>query len=211
MNEKSSNQCEHSLERSKSIVDIFCAVFGILLTLSQISIAMTSYQLAARAEALSFQLQAVEGHYQYEIIEDGNISSIPAPSLRLSVEHGALRAVTLIQTDGVMCPSVSTLPMQSRWDGCSVDIAFPPDTVLVEGDLIYDYAFLFLEPAEGDSELLLVYCIVSRSTQAVQTCFQRPVSLLRLDAQPNGAMKQMLSVYRSLLSQLSSLQLLEAS
>ena len=79
MNEKSSNQCEHSLERSKSIVDIFCAVFGILLTLSQISIAMTSYQLAARAEALSFQLQAVEGHYQYEIIEDGNISSIPAP------------------------------------------------------------------------------------------------------------------------------------
>ena len=208
MNEKSSNQCEHSLERSKSIVDIFCAVFGILLTLSQISIAMTSYKLSARAEALSFQLQAVEGNYQYEIIEDGNSSTIPAPSLRLSVEHGALQAVTVIQTDGVMCPSVSTLPMQSRWDGCIVDITFPPDTVIVEGDLIYDYAFLFLEPAEGDSELLLVYCIVSRSTQEVQTCFQRPVSLLRMNSQTDDAMRQMLSVYRSLLTQMADLDLL---
>ena len=208
MNEKSSNQCEHSLERSKSIVDIFCAVFGILLTLSQISIAMTSYKLSARAEALSFQLQAVEGNYQYEIIEDGNSSTIPAPSLRLSVEHGALRAITVIQTDGVMCPSVSTLPMQSRWDGCIVDTTFPPDTVIVEGDLIYDYAFLFLEPAEGDSELLLVYCIVSRSTQEVQTCFQRPVSLLRMNSQTDDAMRQMLSVYRSLLAQMADLDLL---
>ena len=208
MNAKVIKRYERLLNHSSLIIGMICAVCGVFLTMSQISIARTTAKQAARAEALSFQLQAVEGHYQYEIIEDGNTCTIPAPSLRLSVEHGALRAVTVIQTDGVMCPSVSTLPMQSRWDGCIVDITFPPDTVIVEGDLIYDYAFLFLEPAEGDSELLLVYCIVSRSTQEVQTCFQRPVSLLRMNSQTDDAMRQMLSVYRSLLTQMADLDLL---
>ena len=65
---------------------IFGTVLGLVLSWGQLRLAHIESERARRAEPLSYSLEAVDTHYQYEIQKDGASMSIPAPSTRLQVQ-----------------------------------------------------------------------------------------------------------------------------
>lgn len=69
---------------------------------------------------------------------------------------------------------MSSLPMQDCCGHCTVDITMPTQSIIVDGNAVYDYFFLFLEPAEGPCPLDLIYTIIDLDTQQVQNSIQYP-------------------------------------
>ena len=144
---------------------IFGTVLGLVLSWGQLRLAHIESERARRAEPLSYSLEAVDTHYQYEIQKDGASMSIPAPSTRLQVSHGSLHSITAICFDGTTMHELAQLPIQDSWDGCVVDVTMPPKAVIPEEGLIHDYFFLFLEPTEGEGRLDLICNSISLETQ----------------------------------------------
>lgn len=189
---------------------IFGTVLGLVLSWGQLRLAHIESERARRAEPLSYSLEAVDTHYQYEIQKDGAPMSIPAPSTRLQVSHGSLHSITAICFDGTTMHELAQLPIQDSWDGCVVDVTMPPKAVIPEEGLIHDYFFLFLEPTEGEGRLDLICNTISLETQEVQSRVYHPISLIQLDYLPEGPVREMLSAYAVLQERLGDLGLISA-
>lgn len=208
MKEKSQSRGARVLSRLELYITIVGTILGLLFTWSQLRIAHSEEERARRMEPLSYILQAVDTHYVYELAMDGEQRSIAAPSLRLQVTHGSLHTVTAISCDGTRFYQMSTLPIQDSWKGCVVDITLPSQAIAREGDTIYDYFFLFLQPAEGEAQLDLIYNAISVEKQEVTSHILHRIDLVRLEAQPQGAEREMMEVYAKLSDQLAGLGLL---
>lgn len=191
-------------------VTILGTILGVPLAWGQLRLAHSESERARRAEPLSYSLEAVDTHYQYEIQKDGASMTIPAPSFRLQVNHGSLHSITAICFDGTTVHQLAELPIQDSWDGCVVDVTMPPEAVISEGELIYDYFFLFLEPTEGQGRLDLICNTISLETQEVQSVVYHPISLVQLAYLPDGPVREMLSVYGTLQEELGDLGLRSA-
>lgn len=186
-------------------VTVLGTILGIMLTYSQLRIAHSAEDRARRTEPLSYTLEAVNTHYQYDIQSNNSTTSLPAPSFRLQVTHGSLHSITAISFDGNKFYQLSSLPIQDRWNHCTVDITMPAQAIIVDGNTVYDYFFLFLEPTEGQCRLDLVYTIIDLDTQQVQSSVLYPVSLVQLGFLDEGPKKEMLSVYDTLQKNLTQL------
>lgn len=93
---------------------IFGTVLGLVLSWGQLRLAHIESERARRAEPLSYSLEAVDTHYQYEIQKDGASMSIPAPSTRLQVSHGSLHSITAISVlMGRPCMSWRSFPSRT--------------------------------------------------------------------------------------------------
>lgn len=189
-------------------VTVLGTILGIMFTWSQLRIAHSAEDRARRAEPLSYTLEAVNTHYQYDIQSNNISASLPAPSFRLQVTHGSLHSITAISFDGDEFHELSSLPMQDRWRHCTADITMPSQSVIVDGNTVYDYFFLFLEPTEGQCRLDLIYTIIDLDTQQVQSSVLHPISLAQLDFLDEGPKKEMLSVYNVLQEKITQLALL---
>lgn len=190
-------------------VTVLGTILGIMFTWSQLRIAHSAEDRARRAEPLSYTLEAVNTHYQYDIQSNSIAASLPAPSFRLQVTHGNLHSITAISFDGNKFHQLSSLPIQDRWNHCSVDITMPAQAIIVDGNTVYDYFFLFLEPTEGPCRLDLVYTTIDLDTQQVHSSILYPVSLVQLDFLAAGPQREMLSVYNTLQKNLTQLALLK--
>lgn len=186
-------------------VTVLGTILGIMLTYSQLRIAHSAEDRARRTEPLSYTLEAVNTHYQYDIQSNNSTTSLPAPSFRLQVTHGSLHSITAISFDGNKVYQLSSLPIQDRWNHCTVDITMPAQAIIVDGNTVYDYFFLFLEPAEGQCRLDLVYTTIDLDTQQVQSSVLYPVSLIQLNFLDESPKKEMLSVYDTLQKNLTQL------
>lgn len=193
-----------------SVLGLVLTVLGLVLSWGQLRLAHIESERARRAEPLSYSLEAVDTHYQYEIQKDGAPMSIPAPSTRLQVSHGSLHSITAICFDGTTMHELAQLPIQDSWDGCVVDVTMPPKAVIPEEGLIHDYFFLFLEPTEGEGRLDLICNTISLETQEVQSRVYHPISLIQLDYLPEGPVREMLSAYAVLQERLGDLGLISA-
>lgn len=191
-------------------VTILGTILGLVFTFSQVCIAWEGEERARRVEPLAYTLDAVDTHYEYEIQRGEQTISVPAPSLRLQVTHGSLHAVTAISFDGTAFYEMSELPIQDGWEKCVVDITVPPHAVITEGDLVYDYFFLYLEPSEGRGRLDLICTTISLDTHEVKCGFSHPLALVQTDFLPEGPQREMLSVYSVLYEKLGELDLLAA-
>lgn len=189
-------------------VTVLGTILGIMFTWSQLRIANSAEERAQRAEPLSYTLEAVNTHYQYDIQADDITASFPAPSFRLQVTHGSLHSITAISFDGDEFHQLSSLPIQDRWKHCTVDITMPAQSLIVDGSAVYDYFFLLLEPAEGECRLDLVYTTIDLDAQQVQSSVLYPVSLVQLDFLDESPQKEMLSAYDTLQKHLARLELL---
>ncbi len=193
-----------------TLLGLVLTVLGLVLSWGQLRLAHIESERARRAEPLSYSLEAVDTHYQYEIQKDGAPMSIPAPSTRLQVSHGSLHSITAICFDGTTMHELAQLPIQDSWDGCVVDVTMPPKAVIPEEGLIHDYFFLFLEPTEGEGRLDLICNTISLETQEVQSRVYHPISLIQLDYLPEGPVREMLSAYAVLQERLGDLGLISA-
>lgn len=154
---------------------------------------------------------ALSRHISYSKVLGTYVTiSIPAPAFRLQVSHGSLHRVTAISFDGSKFHELSTLPMKDGWDGCALDIAMPAQSVIVEGKRVYDYFFLFLEPAQGPCQLDLVCTEISLDTRETRSRVLGCIDLAQLEYLPAGAQREMLGVYSTLRDTLKSLELLSA-
>lgn len=189
-------------------ITVLGTILGIIFTWSQLRIALSAENRARRTEPLAYTLEAVNTHYLYEVQSDNATSSFPAPSFRLQVTHGSLSSITAISFDGNEFYHLANLPIQDRWNNCTVDITMPAQSVIVEGNTIYDYFFLFLEPAEGENRLDLVYNTIDLDTQQVQSSILHPVSLVQLEFLHDSPQKEMLSVYNTLQENLAQREFL---
>lgn len=210
MTDRTKSDGLRALNRLELYVTILGTVLGLLFTWSQLRIAHSEEERARRTEPLSYTLQAVETHYEYEIFLGEKIQTITAPSLRLRVTHGSLYSVTAISYDGTEFHQLETLPIQDSWSGCTVDITLPPQSIQQEKGLIYDYFFLYLEPVEGERRLDLVYNVISLEEQEVTTSVMHRIELVKLDSVSQGAQREMLGVYARLSDKLEDLGLLAA-
>ena len=188
-------------------VTILGTILGTVFAWSQLQIARSEEERSRRAEPLAYTLEAVNTHYQYEISQGGKQISIPAPSLRLQVTHGSLHSATAISFDGSSFYELSTLPMRDSWDGCVVDITLPPQSVIQDGDLIYDYFFLLLEPTEGQPKLDLICNTISLDSQKENSSVSNAISLLQREFLPDGPQREMLTAYHTLHSKMTELGL----
>lgn len=116
----------------------------------------------------------------------------------------------MISFDGTAFYELSELPVQDGWEDCLVDITAPAYTAAAEGDLVYDYFFLYLEPSEGPCELDLICTTVSLGTRKVESVVFRPVALAQTDFLPDGLRREMFSAYSVLYEKLEELNLLAA-
>ncbi len=189
-------------------VTILGTILGLLFTWTQLRIAHNQEDRARRSEPLSYSLASKNTHYQYDIQQDGTAVSLPAPSLQLQVSHGSLHSITAISFDGTGFYELSSLPMQDSWNGCTVDITMPAQSVVIDGNLIYDYFFLFLEPTEGPCQLDLICNIISLDTQTVESIIYHPISLVQLEYLSEGPQQKILSVYAALMERFKDLDLL---
>lgn len=198
------------MEKLEVWIPIVLTLLGTLLTWSQLRIAQSEEERARRAEPLAYTLEAVNTHYQYEIQTGtgSSVISLPSPSFRLQVTHGSLHSITAISFDGTEFHELSSLPIRDSWSRCLVDITMPAYSVIAEGDLIYDYFFLLLEPTEGQRQLDLIYSTIDLDTRQVQNHILHPVSLIQLDFLREGPYREMLTVYNSLLNHLERCALL---
>lgn len=208
MKEREQTDGFRALSRLELYVTIVGTILGLLFTWSQLRIARSEEARAQRAEPLSYMLQAVDTHYVYELAVDGSEQTIAAPSLRLQVTHGSLHAVTAISYDGEELYQMATLPIQDDWKGCGVDITLPAQAIEQEGDTIYDYFFLYLEPVEGEAQPDLICNAISVEKQAVTSHIMHRIDLVRLESQPQRAQREMLEVYAKLSDRLAELGLL---
>lgn len=206
--QKLSERVAHSTIR-QAYVTIIGTILGVVLTWSQVSIAISEESRARRTEPLAYTLEAVDTHYQYEVQSDDDTVSFPAPSLRLRVTHGSLHSIAAISFNGNEFYQLTSLPMQEQWNRCTVDITLPAQSVIVDGDTIYDYFFLFLEPTEGKGQLDLICNTIDLNTQQVQTGVLSSISLAQLDSLGEGPQKEMLSAYYTLHKKLAQLALLD--
>lgn len=190
-------------------VTVLGTILGIMFTWSQLRIAHSGEERARRAEPLSYTLEAVNTYYQYDIQSNNIAASLPAPSFRLRVTHGSLHSITALSFDGDEFYQLSSLPIQDHWNHCTVDITMPPQAVIVDGNTVYDYFFLFMEPTEGQYQLDLIYTTIDLDTQQVQSSILYPVSLVQLDFLDEGPKKEMLSAYDTLQKSLTQLTLLK--
>ena len=188
-------------------VTILGTILGTIFAWSQLQVAQSEEERSHRAEPLAYTLEAVNTHYQYEISQDGKQLSIPAPSLRLRVTHGSLHSATAISFDGSSFYELSTLPMQDSWEGCLVDITLPPQSIIQDGDLIYDYFFLLLEPTEGQPKLDLICNTISLGSQKVNSSVSHAISLVQREFLPDGPQREMLTAYYTLHSKMMELGL----
>ena len=92
---------------------IFGTVLGLVLSWGQLRLAHIESERARRAEPLSYSLEAVDTHYQYEIQKDGASMSIPAPSTRLQVSHGSLHSSLPSVLMGRPCMSWRSFPSRT--------------------------------------------------------------------------------------------------
>ena len=107
-----------------------------MLSWGQLRLAHIESERARRAEPLSYSLEAVDTHYQYEIQKDGASMSIPAPSTRLQVSHGSLHSITAICFDGTTMHELAQLPIQTVGMGALWMSLLPPKAVIPEAGLI---------------------------------------------------------------------------
>lgn len=192
----------------ETYVTILGTVLGLLLTWSQLRIARSEEARAQRTEPLSYTLQAVKTHYEYQVSRDGENQTLSAPSLRLQVTHGSLHSVTAITFDGTAFHQLESLPIQDSWRTCFVDITMPPQAILIQNDQIYDYFFLYLEPAQGDGKLDLICNTISLTDGAVSSQVLHRIDLAALKWLPEGTRREMLEVYDRLSGELEELGLL---
>ena len=192
----------------ETYVAILGTILGLVFTWSQLRISQNEDDRSRRAEPLSYTLEAVNTHYQYDIQQEGVAMSIPAPSLRLHVTHGSLSSITAISFDGSAFHELSDLPILDRWEGCTVDVTMPAESLIVNGNLVYDYFFLFLQPTEGENQLDLICNTISLDTQEVQTSIFHPIALAQLSYLADSPQKELLLVYNALLNDFKGLGLL---
>ena len=198
------------LTKLEVCVTVFGTVLGLLLTWSQLRIARSGEERAQREEPLAYTLEAAQSRYEYEIQREGESIRIPAPSLRLKVTHGSLDTVTAITFDGTRVYELAVLPVRESWQGCVVDIAVPPEALIVDGETVYDYFFLFLEPTQGENQLDLICSTVDLEEQTVRCSTFHRVALVQLSYGADGPQGQMLQVYDDLRRELERLGLLAA-
>lgn len=89
-------------------VTVLGTILGIMFTWSQLRIANSAEDRAQRAEPLSYTLEAVNTHYQYDIQADDITASFPAPSFRLQVTMEAsipLPRFPLMEMNSISCPA----------------------------------------------------------------------------------------------------------
>lgn len=194
-----------TLNRLEIYVTIVGTILGMLFTWSQLRIAQSEEERAQRTEPLTYTLQTVNTHYEYEIEQDGEKQTLPAPSLRLKVIHGSLHAVTAISYDGTTVYDMETPSIQDNWSGMMVDITLPPRVITQEKGILYDYFFLYLEPVEGAARLDLIYNAVSPETKETNGYVVHQIDMLRLKGGAQGAQREMLEVYAQLTEQLEEL------
>lgn len=207
---KAPSKHEYYLTILGTYVAIFGTIVGVIFTRSQLRIAQSGEERARRAEPLAYTLEAIDTHYQYEIQQGERTLSVSDPSLRLQVTHGSLHAITVLSFDGSAFYELSELPIQEEWKDCVVDIAVPAHAVITEGDLVYDYFFLYLEPSEGHRRLDLICKTVSLDTQEVRSSIFHPIALVQLDYLPEGPQREMLTAYSALYEKLRDLDLIAA-
>lgn len=191
-------------------VTILGTVMSLVFTWCQLRIAREGEERARRTEPLAYTLEAIDTHYEYEIRQGERAVSVPAPSLRLRVTHGSLHAITVISFDGTAFYELSELPVRDGWENCTVDITVPPHTAAAEGDLVYDYFFLYLEPSEGPCRLDLICSTVSMDTREVESGVFHPAALAQTEFLPDGIRREMFLAYRVLYKSMQELELFAA-
>lgn len=188
------------------IVSILALIVSSVFSWAQLRQAATAELREAREQSLSYQLEQVQSHYTYQISYQGSVLECPAPSSRIKVETGALRCVTAITFDGTRYGEIAALPIERDWDGYCVEIAVPPlENPPVEGEEVYDYYFLYLEPMSGAPVLDLVVHKIDLASGQVTSGVLHRTALLELDTLEESPRKAMLSAYAALFEALDAL------
>lgn len=137
---------------------------------------------------MTYVLEQVDSEYAYQITYGGKQFECPAPSSRLSVQSGALRAITALSYDGSNYEEISILLVRRDWDKCEYEIDVPPPAApLVAEGLVYNYYFLYIEPVSGAPTLDLVCNEINLESGGVTAKIYKQIHLLKLktlDASP---------------------------
>lgn len=192
------------------LVSIAALLISSIFSIAQLKQAVIAEQRESREQPLTYTLEQISTHYTYQIQYEGTAFACPAPSLRLKVETGALRSITVILFDGTHYQEIAELPAKRDWDGCYVELTTPaPQKPLVENNSLYEYFFLYLEPMSGRPVIDMVCNSINMDSQDVASKIFHRTSLLKADTLEASAERTMLLAYRALYAAIDDLPLLD--
>lgn len=190
-------------ERIPVVVSVIALVVSILNCFMTFSLTMVSERRAVQNQTLAYSITTENLGMTYNYTYNGEDIVIPAPTIKLKITTGAICSVTPIRFDdsGLNVAQTVTFEVEdSLLDKeyyLTIDTESPGE-IIFEGEIAYDYSFLYIQPLSGEPILDLVCHKINLSTGMVQSRVYHRIDLLAADYQDSSVFSEILKKYEQL-------------
>lgn len=202
------------LEIVWKILPIILTVISIIFTVTYnymvLSLSSAAEQRARQNQPLSYTLDSENRGMKYTFTYQGEEREIPAPTLKLHVQTGAICSVTPIRFDANGLEVEGTFGEELLDDKYYVTIdSASPGTIAYENGIAYDYFFLYIKSLSGEQTLDMVCNEIDLLTGEVSSKVYSRIDLLERDPQRTDMLAEMLNYYAQLHDLIEALPLME--
>ncbi len=189
------------------IIPIIISILSLIISAINVymifSLTYASERREVQTQTLSYSLVPEFAGMKYMYTYNGEEKEAEAPTLKLKVNSGAICTVTPIRFDENGIHVVPTVPMAV--EDTLLDKEYyvridsdSPGKVIFEGEIAYDYFFLFIQPLSGEPILDLVCHRIHMPTGQVGSRVYHRIDLLGIDSQDSAVLTEMLNRYKQL-------------
>lgn len=183
-----------------SILSLIISAINVYMTFSLTS---ASERREVQNQTLSYSLVSEYKGMKYTYTYNGEKKETRAPTMILKVTSGAICTVTPIRfnENGIYVAETVT----PYAEGSLLDKEYfltidsdSPGEVDIEGEIAYDYFFLYIQPLSGEPILDLVCHRINVLTEKVETRVYHRIDLIGIDPQDSHYFTKILNRYKQL-------------
>lgn len=179
------------------VVSVISLIVSIINSIMTFSLTMASERRAIQNQALAYSITTEDLGMKYTYTYNGEERVVPAPSLKLKIATGAICSVTPIQFDdsGIKINETVTFEVENslvdREYYVTIDSESPGE-VIFEGEIAYDYSFLYIQPLSGEPILDMVCHKINLSTGEIRSRVYHRIDLLGTDYQDSPVFSEIM-------------------
>ena len=190
-------------KRVPVIISAIALIVSIINCIMTFSLAKISERRAVQNQPLAYSITTENLGMEYTYTYNGEEITIPAPSIKLKITTGAICSVTPIRFDdsGIKVEETVTFELEDSLLDKEYYLAIDtesPGEVLFEGEIAYDYSFLYIQPLSGDPILDLICHEINLATGTVQSRVYHRIDLLSADYEDSALFSDILKKYGQL-------------
>lgn len=183
-----------------SILSLIISAINVYMTFSLTS---ASERREVQTQALSYSIVTEFTGMKYVYTYNVEEKEAAAPALRLKVTSGAICTVTPIRFNENGIHVAETMPTTA--EDTLLDKKYyvridsdSPEKLVFEGEIAYDYFFLFIQPLSGEPILDLVCHQIHMPTGKVKSQVYHSIHLTGIDPKDSHVFTEILNKYKHL-------------